>query len=576
MSSKSARGALDAVAPIGMGATDTLGRIAVSLFKCEAFPPLFAAGLDISNGGVLLALPALLAVGLLNHSAKYFELPRGYYRLDTIFLLLAFMALARIKTPEELRYCPPGEWGKLLGLDRIPEVKTLRDKVKILAGEGYPRLWAGELCQDWMEMDPEAAGILYIDGHVRVYHGSQTELPRHYVSRQKLCQRATTDYWVNAMDGQPFFVVNKAIDPGLLRVLEDEIVPRLEAMVPCQPDLFELARDPYRHRFTLVSDREVYSPGFMKRMRVKGIACLTYKKFPGGEWPEEEFTRQSVKLSDGQVVEMRLAERGVWLEKDLWAREIRKLAESGHQTSIVSTDYQRDYGPIAAAMFARWSQENFFRYMRQQYNLDRLADYSTEEISGTETVVNPQYREIDGEVRKHVNILHRKQCEFGAIMLEEIEPEKVEAYQREKGELREEIAALEQTVADMKACRKQTPRHVAMADLPPEDRFRRLGTQGKHLIDTIKMIAYRAETAMTGIVREKMSRTDDARSLLRAIYATEVDLLPDYETETLTVRLHQLANRSSGKIVQHLCGELNATRTTFPGTNLRLVCELVT
>jgi AcrR family transcriptional regulator len=116
-----------------------------------------------------------------------------------------------------------------------------------------------------------------------------------------------------------------------------------------------------------------------------------------------------------------------------------------------------------------------------------------------------------------------------------------------------------------------------MADLPPEDRFRQLGTQSKHLIDTIKMIAYRAETAMASIVRETMSRADDdARSLLRAIYAAEVDLLPDYERETLTVRLHQLANRSSGKTVQHLCGELNATRTTFPGTNLRLVYELVT
>jgi len=560
-----------------MGATDIAGRLATSIFGEEALPPLFRACHDIFQGGVLLALPALLAVGLLHYSAKYFRLPRGFYRLDTIFLVLAFMALARIKSVEELRYCPPGEWGKLLGLDRIPEAKTLRDKVGILSKEGEVETWAGTLGRDWMEMDPEAAGIFYIDGHVRVYHGGQTELPRHYVSRQKLCLRATTDYWVNAMDGQPFFVVNKAVDPGLLQVLENEIVPRLESEVPFQPDLFELAEDPYRHRFTMVFDREGYSPGFMKRMHVKRIACISYNKFPGEEWPEEEFSRQLVKLPDGHEVEMRLAERGVLLDKGLWGREIRKLKKSGRQTSIIATDYQRDYRPIAVAMFARWSQENFFRYMRQQYNLDRLADYSTEEISDTEKVVNPQYREIDGEVRKQVNILNRQRREFGAIMLEEeIEPGRVESYQRKKAELQEEIAVLEQTVADLKACRKKTPQHVEMADLPPEDRFRRLGTQGKYLIDTIKMIAYRAETAMVSIVRETMSRTDDARSLLRAIYATMVDILPDYEAQTLTVRLHQLANRSSGKTVQHLCGELNATRTTFPGTNLRLVYELVT
>ena len=54
-----------------------------------------------------------------------------------------------------------------------------------------------------MAATPEQAGVLYVDGHVRVYHGSQTSLPRHYVARERLCLRATTDYWVNAMDGQP-------------------------------------------------------------------------------------------------------------------------------------------------------------------------------------------------------------------------------------------------------------------------------------------------------------------------------------------------------------------------------------
>ena len=90
---------------------------------------VFDPALDVSKGGVLLALPALLACGLLRHSGKYFRLPAGFYGLKTIFLLLAFMALARLKSIEALRYYAPGEWGKLLGLDRAPEVRTLRVKV---------------------------------------------------------------------------------------------------------------------------------------------------------------------------------------------------------------------------------------------------------------------------------------------------------------------------------------------------------------------------------------------------------------------------------------------------------------
>ena len=153
--------------------------------------PEFESSLDVPNGGVLLGLPGLLSMGLLAHT-EYFELPTGYYRLDSIFLLLSFMALARIKTIESLRYCSPGEWGKLLGLDRIPEARTLRDKVRILTENGQAQHWGGALSRDWMAMFPETTGVLYIDGHVRVYSGSQTELPRHYVARQQLCLRATT------------------------------------------------------------------------------------------------------------------------------------------------------------------------------------------------------------------------------------------------------------------------------------------------------------------------------------------------------------------------------------------------
>lgn len=288
-----------------MGATDTEGRLLASLFRSGPVDPTFCSCLDVPNGGVLLGLPALLSMGLLRHTDKYFQLPNGYYGLDSIFLLLAFMALARIKTIESLRYCSPGEWGKLLGLDRIPEARTLRQKVHLLAQDGQAAQWGGELSRDWMGMFPESTGVLYIDGHVRVYNGSQTELPHHHVARQKLCLRATTDYWVNAMDGQPFFMVNKAVDPGLLTVLEEEIVPRLKHDVPRQPSLFDLDEARSLPRFTLVFDREGYSPDFMLRMWEKRIACLTYRKYPGEDWPESEFHEQRASLVSGHIVDFR-------------------------------------------------------------------------------------------------------------------------------------------------------------------------------------------------------------------------------------------------------------------------------
>ncbi len=561
---------------MGMGASNVLDRVAASVGELTAVAPVFQTVLDVPNGGVLFALPALLAVGLLHQAKKYFQLPKGYYALESIFLVLAFMALARLKSIEALRYCAPGEWGKLLGLDRIPEVRTLRKKLTLLCEPNQATRWSAELCAQWMGSDPDNAAVLYVDGHVRVYHGRQTQLPRHYVARQKLCLRATTDYWVNAMDGQPFFLVNQAVDPGLLKVLEDEIVPRLEREIPNQPTPEQLAGDKLLHRFTLVFDREGYSPAFLQKMKDQRIACLTYHKYPREDWPPEAFRPCPVRLSSGARVQMRLAERRVLLADKVGVREIRKLTESGHQTSVLATDYRSDLGPVAAAMFARWSQENFFKYMREHYGLDRLVDYATEEIPDTTKVVNPQYRRLDGEVRRTRGYLNRKLAAFSAMTLKgEIEPGKVVAFEQKKAELQEEIEGLNKELEQLKRQRKEVKHHITVAELPEPARFKQLSTQSKHLIDTIKMVAYRAETAMVQVVREKMSREDDARSLLRALYNAEVDLLPDEQAGTLTVRVHHLANRSADEVIRHLCTELNMTETIFPATTLRLVYELV-
>ncbi len=378
------------------------------------------------------------------------------------------------------------------------------------------------------------------------------------------------------MDGKPFFVVSQAVDPGLLQVLERDIIPRLEKDVPNQPDSDQLAADPLLHRFTVVFDREGYSPDFLLKMKKRRIACLTYHKYAGEDWPQEEFFPVEVRLASGEVTTMRLAERGTWLGGKLWVREVRKLTETSHQTAILSADYKSPAAVLAAAMFARWSQENFFRYARQSFNLDGLVDYGTDIVPDTTMVVNPAYRTLEGQTRKKISVLNRKIAEFGAVNLEgEIEPRKVEAFAQRKSDLQDSITSLRKEVKDLKDQRRATKKHIPYKELPPQARFDRLSTQSKHFIDTIKMIAYRAETAMAQTLRQHMTRHDDARSLLRAIYNTEADILPDLQAKTLTIRLHPLANTSSDHAVRHLCAELNATETLFPGTDLQLIYELV-
>lgn len=180
---------MDQQAALGVATLRMEERLLASVGCLQAAPLEFEHASDVPNGGVLCALPTLLVVGLLRRTRDYFSLPAGYYPLEAIFLAIALLALGRVKSLEQLRYQPPGEWGKLLGMDRIPEVKTLRNKIELLCRDPKSvHQWSGQLARDWMEAHPQSVGSLYVDGHVRVYNGSLAELPRRLsVDRRFVC-----------------------------------------------------------------------------------------------------------------------------------------------------------------------------------------------------------------------------------------------------------------------------------------------------------------------------------------------------------------------------------------------------
>ena len=235
---------------------------------------------------------------------------------------------------------------------------------------------------------------------------------------------------------------------------------------------------------------------------------------------------------------MKLAERGTWIgdrKKGCWVREVRKLTGSGHQTSVIGTCYGWTAPKEAAWLFSRWSQENFFRYAMEHFAIDLLSEYGTEKIPETNRpVVNPARRALDQQRRSLQSRLHQRQARYGALTLHpESDPAEVAKWERGKAELVEQIQQLEHELDEVKEQQQATPTHLSWETLPQEAQCERLATGRKRLLDTVKMIAYRAETAMAGIIREVLSRADDARSLLRDLFTRTADILPDERSGTL-------------------------------------------
>jgi hypothetical protein len=533
---------------------------------------------EVCDAGVLFLLPGLLEFGLLKTREVYQVPDSHYYGIDSIMLTLAFMVLCRIKNPEQLKQCKPGEIGKLIGLDRIPEVRCLRNKIRLLSGQQHAQKLNRVLIDHWYKDSTEDCDFLYIDGHQRIYYGYQANLPVKYISRQKLCMSATTEYWVNDAKGQPVLVVTGELTEKLRDAIEGPIISQLQQtkLLPAgqaQTDNgAEAAGKEQVPVFTMVFDREGYEPAFFKRLWDKHrIAILTYRKNVKDKWAEDTFVNTTVTVIDN-LIDMRICEREVTLD-GISFREIRRLTDSGHQTSIITNNCVLDAVQAAGRMFSRWDQENFFKYMICDYDFDKMVQFGVETVDQTKEVVNPAYRKLSHKLKKEREKIARAQAKLARFTDNSIETmiDKMWQLEQKQADLHAQLQQMRLTEQQLIAERKQHTPRITLKNMPEDKRYNKLKTESKLLMNCLKMICYRAETAVANILAENKISKDEKRMIVKQIIKTNADMAPDYSSNTLTITLHSLSTPRYNQAAAKLAALLTDTQTLFPGTDLKLI-----
>ena len=530
-------------------------------------PVQFEAAQSVAKAGVLVALPALLGQGLLEVGQQlYGQLKNGYYGLTTMLLTFAFMALVRIKSAEGLTGYAPGEFGRVLGLDRAPEMKTVRRKLCELADRGQALEFSRAFTTRWSAGDPDALGYLYIDGHVRPYHGRAHTLPKTHVQRRRLCMPATTDYWVNDANAEPLMFVTAPANEGLLAVMDDELLPELRKLAGKE------------RRVTLIFDREGWSPKRFKVWQKSGFDVITYRKGKYRDWHRRAFKEVTVELH-GRPVKYLLTERLVRVARGFRMREVRRLCDDGHQTAVVTTRRDLPLETVALRMFSRWQQENFFRYMRHEFALDHLPTTAVEPADPQRSVPNPARKEKKRQLSQVNGELAEVEQAYGQHAHDNPEHQirTVRGFKIAHADLGREINKLraerERLEAELDALPKRVPVHETMDGAPVVQ----LERERKIITDTFKMVAYRAETQLANLVGPLLpSRDDEARKFMRQVFELPADLLPDYAQGTLRVRLHSMATPRDNQVLATLCDVLNDLAVCYPGTELRLLLESAT
>ena len=530
-------------------------RLLARLGLLEDAAPLFGSAVAVPRAGVLLAVPVLVISGVFECAQKiYGTLGPAFYGLRTSLLTLLLMALWRIKRPEGLKEYSPQDLGRVLGLDRAPEVKTLRRKLAQLAAAGRAAQFGQALAQQRVALRGEALGFLYTDGHVRVYHG-QHPLPKAHVARMRISLPATSDYWVNDSSGDPLFVVTAAANAGLVKMLPG-ILAQVRVLVG-------------KRRLTVVFDRGGFSPKLFLRI-CADFDLLTYRKGRYPRIPRKRFQTCRTRR-DGRTISYVLADQEVRLLKGkLRLRQVTRLMDNGHQTPILTS--RRDLPPaqVAYRMFDRWRQENFFKYLREEYALDALVEYATVPDDPTREVPNPAWAAVDAQLRQAYAHWDRLQAEYGLEALTNLEQRRrtMRGFKTAQGKLGQKICSVWQRIEQLEKRRAAIPRRVPVQSVLDQPVVK-LAPERKHLTNLIKMLAYQAESDLLRLVAPHYRRAgQEGRTLLQSALASAADLQVT-ETE-LRVTLAPQSSPHRTRAIAALCEELNQTKTLFPGSQLRL------
>jgi len=539
----------------------------------EGAGPVFTPGARYPLAGLLLALPALEDTGLLQAArGVYGRLKDGFYGLTATLLTLVFLALAGEPRAEGATRVPPAALGRVLGLDRAPEVKTIRRKLGELAAAGKAAGLIMALARRHAAARPDTLGFLHVDGHARVYHGTRTVQKTH-APRLKFPAPATMETWVTDQDGDPVFMV--VAEPS------DSLAGELRRLLPALRGIVGQGR-----RVTVCFDRGGWSPALFADITEAGFDLLTWRKGPAPDLPADAFTTITCTDDRGRAHDYELADTTAELgisdgprkSQTVTLRQVTRLvpAKAGGTRQIHALTSRTDLaaGQVCWRLSSRWREENYFRYARTRFALDALDSYAAAPDDPGRMVPNPARKTAAARVRQAEAAAQAAGTARDAALLQLRSPAPGQAAYLTNQVINALAAPVEAAYRELEqadSAAAAIPGRIPLGTLAPD--MVRLDTETKQITHAIRMAAYNAETTLARALNGHYARAgDEAYALIREALTTSGDIHPG--NGELLIRLDPLTAPRRTQALAALCDQLTAAGARYPGTDLVLRYEV--
>jgi hypothetical protein len=254
-------------------------------------------------------------------------------------------------------------------------------------------------------------------------------------------------------------------------------------------------------------------------------------------------------------------------------REVRRLCDDGHQTSVMTTRQDLDFEQIARRMFFRWNQENFFRYMREEYALDHLVTNDMEPGDVERMVPNPEKKEKRKTIANLKRQLEKEKKEYGdkASKNEEILRRTMRGFNIANSGYKKRILSLEDEIEKAAAELKKISDKIPVRQLMARHEIVRLETERKMFTDAVKMVCYRAETSLLNLIGPHFARNkDEGRAFLKNVFQQPADIVLDEKHNMMQVEFHSMSNPRSNRVLRELCDLMSKQSYVYPGTRIKL------
>jgi len=304
-------------------------------------------------------------------------------------------------------------------------------------------------------------------------------------------------------------------------------------------------------------------------MFAAGFDVLTYRKGKSEPVADDAFTTYEVPGTDGkQTYDLHEAQVPL-LDGKFWMRQVTRR-RGDHQTKIMTTRLDLEPEQVAWRMFNRWRQENYFKYMMDQYAIDALVEYGQEPDDASRLVPNPARKTVEKQLRKARRDLEQLEAAYGAAAVDNPEKKRptMRGFKIAHGtDIGIPLRQAKAQVQELDERRRQLPTKVPVGEV--KDDVVRLPIRRKMLSDSLKMLAYQVESDLVRAAAPYYARSvDEGRSLVRAALESAGDL--EVTNTELRVTLARQSSPHRSKAIAKLCELLNETDTCFPGTSLRL------